>query len=115
MEPIRAVPTPAASLVAICAKCGKKLGGGFGADGDVPLAKALRRALGLPKPKRARVRLVETRCLKLCPKGAVAVVDGRDPGAILVVPGGTSVADVAARLGLAPLALTGRPSPAPRQ
>lgn len=99
-RPIRHVPTPAASLVAICAKCGKKLGGGFGPDGDQSLGKALRRALQLPKPKRARVRLVETRCLKLCPKGAVAVVHSGDPATILVVPEGTPVAEVARQLGL---------------
>jgi len=69
---IRSIATPAASLIAICGKCGKKLGGGFGAGGDQSLGKALRKALDLPKPKRSRVRIVETRCLKLCPKGAVA-------------------------------------------
>jgi predicted metal-binding protein len=100
-KPMRAIPQPATSLIAICAKCGKKLGGGFGAQGGQPLAKALRQALNLPKPKRARVRLVETRCLKLCPKGAVAVVDSRDPGSILVIPADTPVLAVAARLGLA--------------
>lgn len=100
-KPIRAVTHQAASLIAICGKCGKKLGGGFGADGNQPLGKALRRALNLPKPKRAAVRIVETKCLKLCPKGAVAVVDSRDPATILVIPAGTPVLAVAARLGLA--------------
>ncbi len=99
-KPIRAVPQPATSLIAICAKCGKKVGGGFGPDGKQALGKALRRALDLPKPKRARTRLVETKCLKLCPKGAVAVIDSRDPAAILVIPAGTPVLAVAARLGL---------------
>ncbi len=99
-KPIRIARQPATSLIAICGKCGKKVGGGFGADGDQPLGKALRKALQLPKPKRARVRLVETKCLKLCPKGAIAVVDSRDPGGILVVPERTPVLEVAARLGL---------------
>lgn len=99
-KPIRAFATPATSLVAICAKCGKKLGGGFGADGDRSLGKALRRALDLPKPKRARVRIVETRCLKLCPKGAVAVIHDSDPGSILIVAAGTPVDAVARHLGL---------------
>ena len=97
---IKAVPAPATLLVAICGKCGKKLGGGFGAGGDTPLAKALARALGLPKPKHARVRIAETRCLKLCPKGAVAVISGSDPGHILIVPAGTAVPAIALRLGL---------------
>lgn len=99
-KPIRSIATPAASLIAICGKCGKKLGGGFGAGGDQSLGKALRKALDLPKPKRSRVRIVETRCLKLCPKGAVAVVTSADPGSILIIPEATPVMDVAARLGL---------------
>ena len=100
MKPIKSVQTPAASLIAICDKCGKKIGGGFGADGGTSLAKALRTSLGLPKPKRARVRIVETRCLKLCPKGAVAVVASSDPGTILVIPAETPVTEVVRRLGL---------------
>lgn len=101
-KPIKSVATPAASLIAICAKCGKKLGGGFGDGGGQSLGKALRRTLGLPKPKRARVRIVETQCLKLCPKGAVAVVHGGDPATILVIPAGTPVMAIARRLGLTP-------------
>ncbi len=103
-KPIRAVPQRAASLIAICGKCGKKIGGGFGDGGKQSLAKAMRQALHLPKPKRAQVRLVETKCLKLCPKGAVAVVDSRDPATILVVAAGTPAMTVAARLGLQPAA-----------
>ncbi len=105
--PIRAIATPAAGLVAICAKCGRKLGGGFGDGGEETLARALRTALGLPKAKRSRVRLVETRCLKLCPKGAVAVISSHDPGTIWVVPAGTPVAEVVDRLGLGPAAPVG--------
>lgn len=98
---MKAVATPAATLLAICGKCGKKLGGGFGPDGDRPLGKALRKSLGLPAPKRSRIRIVETKCLKLCPKGAVAVVNGNDPGTILVIPAETPMAAIAHRLGLA--------------
>ena len=97
---IKAVPTPATAIIAICGKCGKKLGGGFGASGGTSLGKALATALHLPKPKRAKVRVVETRCLKLCPKGAVAVLCSGDPGHILVIPAKTPVAAVIHRLGL---------------
>ena len=100
IRPIRAIAQKSASVVAICGKCGKKLGGGFGPGGKQPLGKALAKALHLPKPKLARVRLIETKCLKLCPKGAVAVIDSRNPGSILVIPAGTPVLDVAGRLGL---------------
>lgn len=99
-KPIRSVATPATSLVAICGKCGKKLGGGFGPRGKQPLGKALRDTLHLPAPKRSRVRIVKTDCMKLCPKGAVAVIHSGDPGAILVIPAGTPVATVAEALGL---------------
>lgn len=101
LKPIRAVPQQAQAMIAICEKCGKKLGGGFGPGEKQSLGKALRKALHLPKPKRANIRLVETKCLKLCPKGAVAVISSHDPATILVVPKGTPILDVATRLGLA--------------
>ncbi len=97
---IRKIPQRATRLVAVCAKCGRKLDGGFGPRGRQPLAKALRKLLKLPKPKLASIRIVETDCLKLCPKGAVAVVDSNDPGHILVIPVDTPVAAIAERLGL---------------
>lgn len=97
---IRTISQRATRLVAICAKCGGKLGGGFGPGGRQPLAKLLRKTLDLPKPRLARVRLVETKCLKLCPKNAVAVIDGSNPAQILIVPAHTPVADIAAQLDL---------------
>ena len=100
-KPIRSVPTPATSIIAICAKCGKKLGGGFGERERQSLAKALRQALHLPKPKHARVRIVETSCLKLCPKGAVAAVHSGNPGEILVIPRGTPLHEITRRLDIA--------------
>lgn len=33
-------------VVLVCRKCSRKLDGGFGADGDQKLAKALRKAMG---------------------------------------------------------------------
>lgn len=104
-KPIRRIATPARAIVAICGKCGKKLGGGFGPHEKQSLAKALARALDLPKPKQARLRIVETACLKLCPKNAVAVLHSGDPGAIFVVPRGSPVLEIAslfdARLNIA--------------
>lgn len=100
VKTMMSVATPAVQLVAICGKCGKKLGGGFGPKGGDSLGRALTRLLDLPKPKRARVRIVETKCLKLCPKGAVAVMAGSTPGAILVVPEGTPTMMVVERLGI---------------
>ena len=97
---IKALAARSTSLVAVCRKCGKKLGGGFGPKGKASLAKALQRELVLGKGKRARVRVVETGCLKYCPKGAVVVLRGGVPGEVLIVPRETPVLEVAARLGL---------------
>jgi hypothetical protein len=46
--------------------------------------------------------VVTTRCLGVCPRGAVTVVNGAHPGGWLVVAAGTPIAEVEARLGLAP-------------
>ena len=40
------------------------------------------------------VLVVEAKCLGLCPKGAVAVIDGNRPGAMLRVARGTDAAVV---------------------
>lgn len=97
------VPARWSAVVLVCGKCSKKVKGGFGEKGRTPLAKALRkRAEG--KGRKANYGVIETGCLKLCPKGAVVVVDGARPGEWLLVRPGTPVEEVAVRLGLpAPL------------
>lgn len=85
------------SAVLVCGKCSKKIDGGFGPDGDERLAKALRREAGFGKGRKASVGVVEVKCLGLCPKKAVTVVDMRRPGEWLVVPAGDDVAALAAR------------------
>ena len=87
------VETSWQDVVIVCAKCSKKLGGGFGPDGDESLARALKRELRATE-RRQSVRVVESKCLGLCPNGAVTVVPGRRPGAMLVIPEGTSAAEV---------------------
>ena len=89
--------------VLVCGKCSKKLDGGFGKKGRTPLAKLLRKILDLKKGRKARLGVVETRCLGVCPRGAVALVDGRDPSHWLVVPQGADIAELAARLERRPL------------
>ena len=86
--------------VLVCEKCSKRLDGGFGAKGRTSLAKLLRKTLGLRKGRKARVGIVETKCLGVCPKRAVAVAVAR-AGDWLVVPAGTDVERMAAALGLA--------------
>jgi predicted metal-binding protein len=83
--------------VLVCGKCSKKLGGGFGPKRSERLARALRREAGFGKGRKADVGVLEVKCLGLCPKNAVAVVDTQRPGEWLVVPAGDDVAALAAR------------------
>jgi hypothetical protein len=99
-KPIRTVATRNEDILLVCRKCMRKLDGGFGPDGDLPLDKALKRELGLGKDRKARVRLVRAPCFDLCPKGAVTLVKGSAPEKLYVVPKGADTADVAAALGL---------------
>lgn len=84
----------------VCARCEKKLNGGFGEDGTQSLSKLLRRMVGGGKGGKARFGVVSTKCLKACPKRAVAVVDPMRPRDWLIVDAGTPVEAVAERLGL---------------
>jgi predicted metal-binding protein len=97
---IKRRPTKWEEVLLVCRKCGKRAGGGFGKDGRKRLAKALRRELKLEKGRCARVGVMEVGCLGLCPKDAVTVVRGSQPGAMLAVPVGAPVEEVAAALGL---------------
>jgi predicted metal-binding protein len=82
--------------VLVCAKCTKKVGGGFGPKGKTPLVKALRAVLG--KGRKASVGVVPVKCLGVCPKNAVTVVSSRQPQEWLIVPKGTPVAHVMSKL-----------------
>ena len=86
--------------VVVCGKCSKKIGGGFGDGGKTSLVKALRRVMGLKKGRRSRLGIVESKCLGVCPKNAVVVVDSRAAGEWLVVPAGAQLEDVVERLGV---------------
>ncbi|AJP71969.1 (2Fe-2S) ferredoxin domain-containing protein [Sphingomonas hengshuiensis] len=89
-----------ANAVLVCAKCSKKLDGGFGPKGKAPLAKALRKELGLKKGRKGAAGVVEVKCLGVCPRGAVTVVNGAQAREWLIVPEGADVAELAAELGL---------------
>lgn len=89
-----------ANAVLVCAKCSKKLDGGFGPKGKAPLAKALRKHLSLKKDRKAEAGIVEVKCLGVCPRGAVTVVNGAASREWLLVPEGADLDDVAAELGL---------------
>ena len=93
---IRPVRAGWAGAVLVCGKCSKKLGGGFGEKGQTPLVKLLRQALGVKKGRKADRGVVEIKCLGVCPKNAVMVVDSAQPDRWLVVPAGTDLAEVEA-------------------
>ncbi|UUL83649.1 NADH-quinone oxidoreductase subunit NuoE family protein [Sphingomonas qomolangmaensis] len=86
--------------VLVCAKCSKKVGGGFGEGGKAPLAKALRRHLGLKKGRKGDAGIVEVRCLGVCPRNAVVVVNGADSRVWNLVQPGADLEEVATGLGL---------------
>ena len=94
---IRTLPSGWRDAVLVCGKCSKKVGGGFGKKGRTPLAKLLRKALAL-KGRKARAGVVETRCLGVCPKGAVMVVHTARTDTWLIVAAGTPAGEVIARL-----------------
>ncbi|HWU94641.1 MAG TPA: (2Fe-2S) ferredoxin domain-containing protein [Sphingomonas sp.] len=93
--------------VLVCAKCSKKLDGGFGPRGRQSLAKALRKHLGLKKGRKAEAGIVEVKCMGVCPRGAVTVIDAGGPKEWLLVPKGADLDTVAGELGL------GKPSSRP--
>jgi predicted metal-binding protein len=82
----------------VCGKCSKKLGGGFGRKRRQSLAETLRGEPGLGKGRKAAIGVVEVRCLGICPRGAVTVVDTREPGRWRLVEPGADVAALAAGL-----------------
>jgi predicted metal-binding protein len=88
--------------ILICGKCSKRLDGGFGKKRRTPLAKALRKFLRVKKWRQATIGIVETKCLGICPRGAVTVIDAASPDAWLLIRGGTEMGAVATGLGLLP-------------
>ncbi|MDO6413196.1 (2Fe-2S) ferredoxin domain-containing protein [Sphingomonas sp. BIUV-7] len=96
----RSVPSAWAATVIVCAKCEKKLGGGFGAGGKQRLSKLLAKRAGGGKGRKAGIGVISSKCLKLCPKRAITVIDGARPAEWLIVPGGMPIEEVETQLGL---------------
>lgn len=90
-------------LVILCRKCGGKLKGGFGDKGRDNLRSALRDSLR-EAGRRRDVRIIETDCLGICPKGGVVAMRGSEPGRILIVPQGQAAGQVLETLGVTPAA-----------
>jgi hypothetical protein len=94
----RAVRSNWERAVLVCGKCSTKLDGGFGSKGHTPLVKALRRELGVGKGRKARIGVVEVKCLGVCPKRAVVAIDGGDLRHWHVIPAGADIGQVARTL-----------------
>ncbi|PWR21399.1 hypothetical protein [Zavarzinia aquatilis] len=84
-------------IVLVCAKCERKLKGGFGPSGKKDLSKVLARALD---EQGARIGVVETLCLDVCPRGGVTALLASRPGRFSVIREGTPVEDALAALDL---------------
>jgi predicted metal-binding protein len=97
---LRIVRADWANTILICKKCSKRLGGGFGPKGRTPLAKVLRQDLGVRKGRKGALGIVEVKCLGVCPRGAVTVVNGAKPGEWLLVAARSDVAEIVDGLGL---------------
>ena len=87
-------------VVLVCRKCSKRLGGGFGPDGDKSLKKALRKYFKSTGGSEAELTVRHTDCFDVCPDGAVVAVNASNPKALLIVPAGADLFEVKARLGL---------------
>lgn len=88
--------------ILVCSKCSKRLGGGFGLKGKTGLGKALRKRFGLKKGRKSPVGLVDVKCLGVCPKGAVTLIDTHHPDMWRLVPAGADIDALGRDLGLGP-------------
>ena len=84
-----------AGAILVCGKCSRK------SKDRLTLAKALRVALDVKKGRCASVGVVETRCLGVCPKRGVVVIDTARPERWEIVAPNTPAGEVLARLGRA--------------
>lgn len=95
----RTARAPYRELVVTCAKCARKLDGGFGRKGSKPLRSVLKRALKSGGWGR-KVRVAEVSCLGLCPKRRQVVATRAQlaAGRLLVVEPGEAAETVLDRL-----------------
>lgn len=82
-------PTPWNTVILVCAKCSRKLDGGYGDKRQKSLRTALNDVLR-ETGRRRQVRVVETKCFGLCPKKAVVALNASHPNQMLSVPRGTA-------------------------
>lgn len=88
------------TAILVCAKCSKRLDGGFGKKGKQSLGKALRKHVGAKASRKASVGIVEVKCLGVCPRGAVTLVKVDDPQSWRLVPAGADLDELTDALGI---------------
>ena len=96
-DPIGIRATPWRTILLLCGKCARKMDGGYGPKGDDTLRSALRTELS-DRGLRRQVRIIETRCVGVCPKRAVTALNAAKPDKLLTVPRKTHPADALALL-----------------
>ena len=69
-------------------------------QGQVATRQGAAQASGAKKGRKAQAGIVEVKCLGVCPRGAVTVVNGAASHEWLLVREGTEMAEVAQALGL---------------
>jgi predicted metal-binding protein len=84
--------TPWKTILLLCGKCARKLDGGFGPKGNDTLKAIMRTELSA-RDLRRQVRIIETRCMGICPKKAVTALNASAPGTLLTVPRKTPAAE----------------------
>ena len=94
---ISARPAPWRAIAVACRKCGKKLDGGFGPEGDQKLSRAVRHVLRAAKDRHA-LRVIESGCLGVCPKGAVTAIRADQPDQFILIPAGTPAETIVSAL-----------------
>jgi predicted metal-binding protein len=94
---IRARPTPWKTVILLCGKCARKMDNGYGPNGKATLRTVLREAFH-ENGHRRDVRIIETRCLGICPKKAVTALNASRPENILTIPKGTAATEAMVQL-----------------
>jgi predicted metal-binding protein len=90
---IKSRSTPWKRVILVCGKCSRKLGGGFGSKGEGTLRTVLRAELKEQGYRRS-VRIIETRCMGICPRKAVTMLDAGRPGTLYTMPEGTAAVEI---------------------
>jgi predicted metal-binding protein len=85
---VRTKVTPWKNIILLCGKCARKRKGGYGPKGKQTLKSNLRELLQATGHRRD-TRIIETRCMGLCPKGATTMVGACRPGMMFAIPDGT--------------------------